>query len=414
MSFAIGIAAVAVAVGSLVAVSTLLRGHETRALELSTSQSKQTAALLKKAEDDYRKITKNLGYNILILNKKEPLDQFLANGYAATTMPEDYVTRLSHSKIVTIQHLLPILHQKMKWTEQNDTPIILMGVRGEVPIAYLNPKAPLLDPVLPGTARIGHVIAAKLGIKVGDTITLLGREFKVSKVHDPKGNADDITVWIHLSEAQTLLNRSGEINAIMALSCKCPSGSVKTIRGEVTEILPDTQVVELTPQATVRDDARNRAAQLNKQVTSHQIEYHKRLTRERESFASVLVPLVTLGAMVWIGMLAYTNVRERRGEFGILRAFGLRARQIVSVFLLKAVLIGVIGAGLGYVAGFVAGSIWGVFEGVPVTGAGLVRLFDPALLAATAAGAPILAGIASWIPALMAAQQHPADILREN
>jgi putative ABC transport system permease protein len=414
VNFCLGIVAVAVAVGCLVAVTTLLRGHESKVSELSSSASEQTAALLKEVEDDYRKITKNLGYNILILHEDQPLDVFLAEGYASTPMPEEFVKTLSGSEIVTIQHLLPILHHKMKWAEQDDTPIVVIGVRGEVPIAYLDPKAPLLDPVAMGTVRIGHVLGAKLGIEAGDTVVLLDRTFMVAKVHTPRGNADDITVWLHLSEAQKLLGRSGELNAIMALSCHCPGGSVEAIRKEVTKILPATQIVALTPQATVRDDARTRAAVLNKQITDREIEYHTRLRRERESFASLLVPLVTLGAVVWIGMLAYTNVRERRDEIGILRAFGLRSRQVVCVFLLKALVMGFAGAVVGYLAGFIAGNAWGLAEGVSVSGAGIAALFDPVLLAIAAVGAPLLAGVASWIPALMAVQQDPADVLRDN
>ena len=46
-------------------------------------------------EDEYRKMMKELGYNLLILPRGQRLDNFYDAGYAAQTMPEEYAARLS-------------------------------------------------------------------------------------------------------------------------------------------------------------------------------------------------------------------------------------------------------------------------------------------------------------------------------
>ena len=121
----------------------------------------------------------------------------------------------------------------------------------------------------------------------------------------------------------------------------------------------------------------------------------------------MLVPMALIGCMAWIGLSALANVRERRTEIGVLRALGVRSVQIFSVFLGKAALIGILGGIAGYAAGFLAAAAW--------REAGSVRsLVEPTLMTASIVLAPVLAVIAAWLPALLAARQDPAEVLREE
>jgi len=271
-----------------------------------------------------------------------------------------------------------------------------------------------LDPVAPGTMRIGSALSAKLGLKAGDTVTLLGREFEIAQVHDERGNSDDISVWIPLETAQELLDRPDQLNAILALSCFCYGRNLDIVTREVKNVLPEAQVIHRIPEARIRILARGRAAELTEQTTSSEAEYHARLAKERETFAAWLIPTVIVVATIWIGLLAWGNVRERRAEIGILRALGLRSTQIIAVFLSKALLTGLVGAAVGYVVGFVVGVAWGSLEGVPVSAEMLAQLFDPLLFAGVLVLAPVQACLASWLPAILAAQQDPAVILAEE
>jgi len=412
--FLLGVMAVLVAVGCLVGVMTLLRAHGGRVAELNAQKRQETAAMMALAQDDYRKMMKTMGYNVVILNSDEDLSEFWTNGFAQKLMPEELVSRLCNSEIATIQHVLPQLYEKIAWPERDNCPVILIGVRGEVPHKHSNMKEPMLDPVEPGKLRVGYALARKLGIKAGDNVTLLGAPFTVSEVHEERGNTDDVSVWMHMAQAQELLKKPGQINAILALSCLCAKGDLELITKQIGAILPETQVIHRIPEALIRLDARFRVAALSQETIEKETEYHSRLGTEREAFASWLVPLAIVAATVWIGLLAWGNVRERRGEIGILRALGLRSRQILGVFLAKALLVGFAGALVGYAGGFVAGMAWSAAEGVPVTAASAAGLFDGRLLAFVLVLAPLLACVASWLPALVAAQQDPAVILREE
>jgi len=130
------------------------------------------------------------------------------------------------------------------------------------------------------------------------------------------------------------------------------------------------------------------------------------------------VPLVVLGCIVWVGLLALGNVRHRRTEIGILRAMGVRAGQILAIFLARALVVGLIGAVAGYAVGFAVAAAWDIREaGDTALGGqavGAAALFAPVLLVATLVLAPLLSAMASLVPAMMAAQQDPAIVLREE
>jgi hypothetical protein len=410
LSFGLGVASVAVAVGCLVAELTLLRRTDLRTEAIIAAKEAETHAQMQALEDDYRKITLKLGFNVLILPKDQNLADLYADDYASKLMPEGYAERLARSRIVTINHVLPILQQKLKWRERDRT-IILIGTRGELPLAQRDGQKPLLVAVPPGTMVMGYELHRSLGLKVGDHVALLGKEFVLSKCHPERGTKDDITIWVDLREAQQLLGMRGQINAILALSCHCEGPRLPGIRKEIAGILPETQVIEFESQAIARAEARDRAAAAARDAIEAERAGRARIRREREAFAAVLVPLVIIGCTVWIGFLAFGNARDRSSEIGILRAIGLRSSDVLLLFLARAMLIGLIGALLGYGGGFAVGVAW---RGGAAQAGGSLRLLDVRLLGSVFVLAPVLSGLASWVPAMMAAQQDPAVVLREG
>lgn len=410
LNCALGVLSVGVAVACLVAALAILQKHDARTEQVVAAKEIETREKMAQLEDDYRKITKGLGFNVLILPRQQNLSDLFAQDYATHYMPETYVERLATSRVATIQHLLPSLQHKLKWPEQERT-IILSGVRGEVPILHADPKKPILEAVPAGTMIVGSELHRSIKLKTGDRVRLLGREFTVGTLHPERGTKDDITVWIPLAAAQELLDRKGQINGILALECVCAADSLDKVRAEIGRILPDTQVIEFQTQTLARAEARRRAAAEARDAVEREQRNRAQLRAERESLAAVLVPVVVAGAALWIGFLAFGNVRERRVEIGLWRALGVPSRRIMALFLGRAALIGLAGAGLGSAAGFLIGAAW--HEGAGPAAISPVGL-NPAWWLAVIAGAPLLAALAAWLPALLAAQQDPAVVLSEE
>jgi len=99
---------------------------------------------------------------------------------------------------------------------------------------------------------------------------------------------------------------------------------------------------------------------------------------EREFFAAVLVPLVMVACAVWIGLLAFNNVRDRKAEIGIQRAIGFRARQIMFLFLTKFLVMGLLGGTLGIFAGLGFGRWLGLTLDKDIGGITAGELVNPA------------------------------------
>lgn len=395
LNFALALLAVSVAVACSVGLVTLIRSYQL-----------QTEARVDALDDEIRKITKNLGFNITILPKDQNLADFHASDYAQKTMPYEYVKRLAESKeVVTIQHLRPALVHKMDWSEQNRQ-ILLMGVSGVVPFAHRDPKKPLSQPVPEGTMNLGNVLARELSLKEGDDTTLGGQTFRVGKIYPQRGTKDDITVWIDLPAAQQMLNLDGRINMIQALECNCATiDRLAEIQSEISALLGDeVQVIEMATKAIARAKARN-------QVKAGGLVTIARLER----LASVLLPSAIIGAGLLVGLLALGNVRERRAEIGVLRAVGTRSRQILALFVSKAFIVGLAGAVLGYGLGFGGAASLAYFDPDTIAVSPAASpLFQKEVLVSVLLLAPTLAILASWLPAMSAAGQDPAVVLREE
>jgi putative ABC transport system permease protein len=383
-NFALGLLAVALATGCL-----------SGAISLIEARRAGLAMTMAKLEDDMRKAMLNLGFNIVILPKNQRLEDWYIQDFGTQYMPEDYGQRLKQAKVVTVQHLLPILQQRVKWPEVKRT-IILAGTRGEVP--GTGQKKAMVEAVGPDVIVLGYQLHQDLGYKVGQKIELMGQSFTVQQCYPMRGNTDDITAWVNLAVAQKLLDKPGQINAILALECECALANLGKVRQEIEKILPDTQLVERGSEALARAEARRKAGQQAKAAIENE-----------EALAGVLVTLVTLVCAGWVAVLMLGNVRQRQSEIGILRAIGVGSGKVMRLFLAKGAVLGLAGGAVGFVAGYAAVVAVEHFSAAPAEPA-----FPWWAMLLTLAGAPLLAMAASWPPAMLAARQDAAGMLRDT
>ena len=415
-SFALGLFAVTVAIGSLTGALTLLKVHDLQTQKILTEKEEETKKRMEILKDEMRKATLKLSFNLLILPKQQSIRDLHIEGYPSEYMPEEYVTRLANSGIITVRHFLPSLQQRIKWPEKNRT-ITLVGARGEVPNLHKDPRKPLVQPVPEGTIVLGYGLHQSLGLEVGDKVKLLGKEFTVHKCYEERGSKDDFTAWIHLRQAQELLDKEGLINAILALECLCQGVEdlLGKVRKEIEQILPGTQVIEKGTKALARAESRVKVGQEAKAAVERERRHRTQMRSEREFFAAVLVPLVMVTCAVWVGLLAFNNVRDRKAEIGIQRAMGIRARQIMFLFLSKYLIMGLLGGVLGIFVGLGFGRWLGItLEGdiKEIVAAG--ELFNPGLFLLALIIAPVLTVISAYLPTLVAIRQDPAEALREK
>ena len=422
LGFALAVATVATSVAALVAVAALLGAHDLQTAQMLDDMNAETERMeekftreMKAYEDGVRKTMKGLGFNIFIFPEGQELDEVYAEGFASKTMPETYAHTLAESKIVTVNHLLPSLTRKLEWPERKRT-VILIGIKGEVPIAHRDPKKPLIDPVPRGRIVLGYELHRSLGLQEGNATVFMGREFIIEKCHSERGTKDDVTIWMHLGECQELLDEKGRINAIKALECNCASiDRLGEIRREIAAILPGTKVIETESKALARAEARNKAKKLTLSAIAAKKAETIKLRSDRESLRledeqkyTALLTVVLLISMAWVAFLAFSNSRDRQSEIGILRAMGISTGSILQVLMGRALLVGLAGVGLTLLlAFFFSDPLRETLQGFELKS---LMGHVPLVLISV----PALSCAASWLPALQAANRDPATILRNE
>jgi putative ABC transport system permease protein len=139
LNFFLGLMSVIFAVTMVTGALTMLQVHDFKTVKIISKKEEETQKRMALLEDDYRKISKDLGFNLLILPENQNISDLYANDFASEYMPESYVDSMAASNSVLIRHLLPTLQQKITWPETQRT-IILTGTRGEVPFCTKRPK----------------------------------------------------------------------------------------------------------------------------------------------------------------------------------------------------------------------------------------------------------------------------------
>lgn len=393
-----------------------------------TKVETETAAELARLEDQTRRLMRDMGFNLMITHRDTNMSDFWASDFAAKEMPQDYVLRLAKDpRLTMVTHLVATLQQKITWENRK---VLLVGYLPETPQTHAPEKAPMGYQVKPGTVLLGYELGA--GKKPGDTIQVLGQEFVVARVLREQGSKEDITIAMHLPDAQKLLGKPGQINQIMALGCRCSSSDLPNIRKQLAGILPEAQITEFRSIAVARAEQRAEVAagkqQIlgemkaalaerekllgeRKQILADMEASRARVQRILQTLAQVLSPLVVLASAVWVGLLALANVRQRRTEIGLLRALGKGSGMIAALFMGKAVLMGLAGGVVGFLLGHGLAAALGA-RAFEVPADQLALRYDLMLVAIV--GAPLVSVVASYLPMLLAITQDPAVALREQ
>lgn len=427
MNVSLSLLALIAAATLFVASPTLLRGYQQESNQRLAAMQQETEreleALQTKAKDDLanldkrtKRIMRDLGFNLRIVHANTDLGQLYAN-FVSFDMPEEYVQKLADSPEITkIVHLVASLKQMV---ELEGKPRLLVGLAPEATQSHIEGKAPMGLVVKPGQVYLGHLAAE--GYQVGDKIEILGKEFELAHILPAHGRAEeDIAMFLDLKDAQEVLNKPGKISEILALGCKCKTVErVEEITAQLELVLPDTKVTEARLQAEAREEQRNLVTRHHEQtMADYETNRQKIADQERQQreqvmgllsgVTSIVTPLIILVCAIWVGLLTWSNVRERRVEIGLLRAIGKTSGSIAALFLGKAVLLGlaagIVGCLLGY--GFARWLATGVFEVA-------VENFTPSTLASVCAilGTPLIAAMASYLPTLLAVNQDPAVVL---
>lgn len=351
-----------------------------------------------------------LGTNVLILPKSAMVENYYTADLEGGEMPESYVDDIVTSDLKGVDNLSPKLTIPVTLNQRrfNLTGILPKNefaakpswqVSGDI---FDRPStcgvAPTKDTasektavrrrvikdLKPNEVLIGTDVANILNLAVDSKIKIKDRDFEVKEILPVTGTVDDSRIFAHLHTVQEMAGKPGLINVIEIVGC-CREIAGGLIDG-LNRLLPDARVVTI------------------KQIVQTQ----QNTNTMMEQFSLIFLIIIVLVGCFSIANYMFSNVQERRKEIGTLLAIGCTPYRIMFIFLFKALLLGLIGGGVGYVVGTGLAVILGP-RIAHITILPLYNLFGWSILIAV-----LITGVSSIIPAIRAARLDPAQILQEQ
>lgn len=203
------------------------------------------------------------------------------------------------------------------------------------------------ESILP--SAIGEGLAKSIGVKPGDTLTLIGQTADgginaidtevISIFRTIIQEIDDTTVFVPISVAQKLLDTDSAERVIVKLQ---DHDLVPAVLAKVQKLSSSDEIAK-----TWRDLAR-----LYNQTEDF-------FNSQNTVVAAIIFSLIFLSTMSAVSM----SVSERTGEIGTLRAIGRSRNDVKTLFMYEGVILGI--------AGSIAGSIFSVIAMAAINRAGL-------------------------------------------
>jgi ABC-type lipoprotein release transport system permease subunit len=292
-------------------------------------------------------------------------------------------------------------------------PVVIVGIEPEqeAPVSLIAEKISegrYLSATDQDLILIGRAQAKRLGVTVGDRITLMGRA-----THEQMRRRTMTVVGIFNLGLE-------DIEKSIAYISLGEAQSLFDLRDQATEVVIMLQNVGQEAQTV----AVLQTAFPNYEVDSWEtLNPAMRQTKERHEQTLGMIGLVVL-LIAGIGILnlMLMAVFERTREIGLVAAMGLKQREIMALFLLEGTLIGlvggVIGCGLGWLIVAYLGQVgfaWNlgaqVSEVLALLGNRVYPSVEVGLVLERGLTVVIIAALASLYPAWQASTREPAAAL---
>jgi putative ABC transport system permease protein len=242
---------------------------------------------------------------------------------------------------------------------------------------------------------LGKDLATNTKLKVGDTVTLVGEEFRVGGIYETFAGLENNMVIMLLPDAQRLTGKPGQITGCTIRVRSATPESINEIKGLIQSQVADKVHMTGKIKAAEPGDMLKNNTQIN-----------------MVKAASLLISVVGLlisGILVLTVMLM--SVFERTREIGILRAIGWRPWRVIRMILMESVILSLAGAVVGSVGAL--GLVWALSRLPQVNGA-IPSTASPQIIATGFMIALVVGLFGAAYPAYRGARLLPTEALRHE
>jgi putative ABC transport system permease protein len=257
-----------------------------------------------------------------------------------------------------------------------------------------------------GDVLLSENNSAYFNAGVGDSVNILGQSFTVIGIYSPSSVEQTQTLFMDLSDAQTITNNTGMITSIIVYT-QSPS-DVDSVQTAISALHPELSVT--TPQDS-------RLATVESGYTAALASAQASDNKTNSTAIEEIVVVVLATSLIVLFVMLYT-VKERTKEIGTLKAIGFSNSTVMSQFMLEGILLSMIAGVVGIVIGSVAAptlastllpnGVSGItrFHGLAVA------TLTPELVLLGFGVAVLLGTLGSLYPAWRAAKIRPAEAMR--
>jgi len=278
---------------------------------------------------------------------------------------------------------------------------------------------------------VGARSAGSLGVGIGDTMTIDGKEFTVVGILAPSKSTATTAASSSTRATQTATTGAitSSVGGIGSGASYLASGMTNTddslfvLQERASDLWTtgDTNnitIVRMATGAKVSEVMTNISTELTAQgargtpVSVQQIagSIQGTLSMIETVLASIAAVALIVGGVGLMNTM-YTSVLERTREIGILKAVGARDGQVMALFLVDSGLMGLIGGVLGLVLGGVL-SLFGTRLLGPALGVGSFQpVFGATLIIGVLVASFVIGSLSGAWPAWRASRLNPVEAL---
>jgi len=268
-----------------------------------------------------------------------------------------------------------------------------------------------------GEVLLSENNSAYFNAKVGDSVTILNQPFTVVGIYSPSAVSQTQTLFMNLSDAQTITNNTGYITSLAVFAQNS---------GDVSQVA--TTLSTMHPELTVTTD-QTRLNQLQTLQTTYNTELATAQSTNSQTYSTAveeIIVVVAATSLIVLFVMLYT-VKERTKEIGTLKAIGFSNSTVMGQFMLEGILLsiiaGVVGIAIGSVAAPTLSALLlpsvgigsrtaGVLSGTTRVSGLSVATLNPELILILFGAAVLLGTLGSLYPAWRAAKIRPAEAMK--
>lgn len=266
--------------------------------------------------------------------------------------------------------------------------------------------------------------SAYFGVNVGDTVNILGKDFKVVGIFAPSGVEDNQYLYMDLPDAQAITNNTDTVTSLYVYAEN--KEIVNSIANEISSQYPELNV----------QTAQQRLSQLQQLENSYnaQLKQAQDTLNQTQIQATIEIAIVVGATSIIVLFVMLYTVRDRTKEIGTLKAIGASNKTVMGQFLVEGIMLSSI-AGLVGVAISVAATpflssvllpaigqglhsslggtqVISISSGTTLTNAVNAVTVSPIFMAVGFAVAVLLGALGSLYPAWRASKTRPAEAMR--